>query len=729
MENLTTMTMDKTQVSRRGVLAGLGGLSFGLVLGSDGAQLFSVAEANTHTESKAFNAWVRIAPNGTVTILSAGAEMGQGSMTNLPMIVAEEMDADWSKVAIEMAPADASVYGYMMNDNSRMMAIVGSRATMLYYNDLRTAGAQVRKVLLMNAAEKWGVGAASLLTEPGFVVNPANGQRLSYGEIAAFGKVPSPLPAVAASELKPKKDWRLIGKGVARRDIPLKVNGTATFGIDVKLPGMVYATTLHSPVHNSAPESWNDAQIKAMPGVIATVRLPNGVAVVADRFERALAAADALKVTWKKGQASGFDSEQALHKDYVKIHHDPKAPTQTVHAAGDAKAAFASPAKVFKAEFKSDFGYHAQMEPLNAVARLNTAGDHIEIWEGTQAPDLSRTAVAKALGFKEEQVTHNQCYLGGGFGRRNGGMEAVEVAQIAREVKRPVKLIWTRSEDLAQGRFRPQSFQCLESALDSTGKVTGWKHCIIGDGGNMLLTGGMRIAYYGVPNQLLELRGISHGVQIKHWRAVAHVFNVFAIESFIDEMAVHAGVDPIEFRFQRMGATPKARKCFETVAQMCDWKTPRPAGRALGISISERSGSLGAGVVEVSLNRDTGKIKVHKVWVAVDGGTIVSPQGAKANIESAVVYGLSSVLHERVTLKDGAVEQSNFHDYNLMRMSDMPEEMHTQFVDVDTRPTGLGEIGNPFLAGAISNAVHRLTGKRLRHLPFTPDRVLETLKA
>jgi isoquinoline 1-oxidoreductase beta subunit len=188
-------------------------------------------------------------------------------------------------------------------------------------------------------------------------------------------------------------------------------------------------------------------------------------------------------------------------------------------------------------------------------------------------------------------------------------------------------------------------------------------------------------------------------------------------------------VDPIEFRFQRMGATPKARKCFETVAQMCDWKTPRPAGRALGISISERSGSLGAGVVEVSLNRDTGKIKVHKVWVAVDGGTIVSPQGAKANIESAVVYGLSSVLHERVTLKDGAVEQSNFHDYNLMRMSDMPEEMHTQFVDVATRPTGLGEIGNPFLAGAISNAVHRLTGKRLRHLPFTPDRVLETLKA
>ena len=445
--------------------------------------------------------WVRIAPDGTITILSAGAEMGQGSMTNLPMIVAEEMDADWSKVAIEMAPADAGVYGYMMNDNPRMMAIVGSRATMYYYNDLRTAGAQVRKVLLMNAAERWGVDAATLRTEPGVVINPANGQRLTYGEIAAFGKVPSPLPKVDAKELKARKDWRLIGKGVPRRDTPLKVNGTAIFGIDIKLPGMVYATTLHSPVHNSAPESWNDAEIKAMSGVVGTVQLPNGVAVVADRFEQALAARDALKVVWKKGQAAGFNSEEALNRDYAKIHHDPNTKSQSVHTAGDAKAAFAAAAKVHKAEFHSDYGYHAQMEPLNAVARFNDAGDAIEIWEGTQAPDISRTAVAKALGFKEEQVTHHQCYIGGGFGRRNGGMEAVEAAQIARAVRRPVKLIWTRTEDLAQGRFRPQSFQCLEAATDASGKVTGWKHCVIGDGGNMLLTGGMRIAYYGVPNQ------------------------------------------------------------------------------------------------------------------------------------------------------------------------------------------------------------------------------------
>jgi isoquinoline 1-oxidoreductase subunit beta len=722
-----TIHIDRDQVSRRGMLAGLGGMTFCMALGADGIGLVSEAQASTMANAQV-TPWVRIAPDGTVTILTAGAEMGQGSMTSLPMIVAEEMDADWSKVTLDWAPADAKNYGYI-SGNARMMAIVGSRAVMLYYDQLRTAGAQVRKVLIQNAAEKWGVAAATLRTEPGVVVNPANGQRLTYGEIAAFGKIPSPLPAVAANELKPKKDRRLIGKGVPRRDIASKANGSAMYGMDVRLPGMTYATTLHSPVHDSAPESWNDAEIKKMPGVLATVKLPNGVAVVADRFERALAARNALKVTWAKGKASGFNSEQVLEKDYVAIHHDPNAKVESVQATGDAKAAFASAAKTYKAEFRSDFGYHAQMEPLNAVARFNAAGDHVEIWEGAQGPDFSRSAVAKALSFKEEQVTHNQCYLGGGFGRRFGGMEAVEAALIARDAKRPVKLVWTREEDIAQGMFRPQSFQCLEAATDAAGKVTGWKHCVIGDGGNALLTGGMKIAYYGVPNQDLELRGTSHGVKIKHWRAVAHVFNVFAIESFIDQMAVDANMDPIAFRLERMAAIPKARKCFETVAQMCDWKAARTDGRAVGVSITERSGSLGAGVVEISLNRQTGKIKVHKVWVAVDGGTIVTPAAAKANIESAIIYGLSSVLHERVTLKDGIVEQSNFHDYNLMRMSDLPEEMNVQFVDVDTNPTGLGEIGNPFIAGAISNAFHRLTGKRLRHLPFTPERVLETLKA
>ena len=308
-----TINVKSPELSRRSVLAGLGGLSFGLAIGTDGLKLIGDAQANTPAAGQQYNNWVRIAPNGTVTIISAGSEMGQGTSTTLPMIVAEEMDADWSKVVIEMTWGDPTLHGYTFQNN-KMMAIVGSRGTMLYFNDLRIAGAQVRKVLMQNAAEKWGVDVASLKTEPGFVVNPANGQKLSYGEIAAFAKVPSPLPAVDPKELKARKDWRLIGKGVPRRDTPSKANGTAVYGIDVKLPGMVYATSMHAPVHTGTLESFNEADIRKMPGVIATVRLPNGVAVVAEHFEQAKAARDAIKATWKDGAAAGFDSAQGARR-------------------------------------------------------------------------------------------------------------------------------------------------------------------------------------------------------------------------------------------------------------------------------------------------------------------------------------------------------------------------------------------------------------------------------
>jgi len=725
---MNDMTHKGIELSRRGFLAGAGGLTFCFALGSEGIRLLSAntAEAST-AAARAINPWVRIAPDGIVTIYSAGAEMGQGSMTSLPLILAEEMDADWSKVVIEFAPADADTYGYG-SGSSKSMAIVGSRAVQMYYTDLRRAGAQVRKVLIANAAEKWNVAAVSLRTEPGYVVNPANGQRLSYGEIAAFGTVPAALPAVSDSELKKKSEFRLIGHTVPRRDIPAKVDGTAQFAIDVQLPGMLYASVRHAPVHGSEPQSWNEAKVKAMTGVVATVRLPDGVAVVADTFEHAMAARNALEIVWKKGaKAEGFDSERALAEEYAKVHDDPNAKSQPLEAKGDVKAAFAGAARTFKAEYRSDYGYHAQMEPLNAVARFNATGDQLEVWDGSQAPDRCRSDVARAVGLKLEQVTVHQCYMGGGFGRRSIGDYASEAALVAKATGRPIKLIWTREEDIAYGMFRPQSFQCLEAALDVSGKVTGWRHCVVGDGGSLLTTG-IKIPYYAVPNQDIELRGTSHGIRLKHWRAVGHVFNVFAIESFVDEMARAENMDPIEFRFERMSITPRARAVFERVAAMSNWKAARPAGRALGVSITERSRSLGAGVVEISLDRGTGKIRVHKVWVAVDGGTIVQPDAARANVESGIMYGLSSVLHERVTVKGGVVEQSNFHDYHVMRMSDMPEEIHVEFLDKDTHPSGIGEIGNPFIAAAVANAFFALTGKRLRHMPFTPERVQEVLK-
>jgi isoquinoline 1-oxidoreductase beta subunit len=710
-------------MDRRTFLKSASALSFAIAITADRLELISSANAAT---AQKINAWVSIDPDGTVTILSAGAEMGQGSMTSLPLILADEMDADWSKVKIEFAPAEVEIYGYTFQ-NAKGMAIVGSRAVMLYFNQLRTAGAQVRKVLVANAAQKWGVDAASLKTEPGFVVD-ASGRKLSYGEIASFATVPSPLPAVDKADLKSKDQFRYIGKPTARRDIPSKVNGSAQYAMDVQLPGMVYATVRHTPVHGASPESWNEAKVKSMKGVIRTVKLPDGVAVVATSLPHAMAARQALEVKWTKSAATGFNSDVALEKTYEQVHSDASAQTQVLQANGDAKAAFSSAAKTYKAEFRSDYGYHAQMEPLNAVARLNEAGNHIEVWEGTQDPASSRSAIAEALGFKEAQVTLHQCYMGGGFGRRSLGDYSAEAARIAKEVKRPVKLVWTREDDLQYGMFRPQSFQCLQAAQDASGKVTGWSHCVVGDGGVLLQTG-IRPSYYQIPNTYIESRGTPHGIRLKHWRGVGHVFNVFAIESFVDQMAVDAKMDPIEFRLERMNPTPRARAVFEKVRDMSSWSAPRPEGRALGVSVTERSGSLGAGVAEVSLDKSTGKIRVHKAWVAVDGGLVVQPEMARRNIESGILYGLSSVLHERVTIKDGEVQQSNFHDYHVLRMSDIPETMEVAFVDRDAPPSGLGEIGNPWVAAAVANAVFRLTGKRLNHMPFTPERVKATLTA
>jgi isoquinoline 1-oxidoreductase beta subunit len=710
-------------MDRREFLKTSGALSFAIALGADGLRLMPEAEAAT---ARQITAWVRIAPDGTVTILTAGAEMGQGSMTSLPLMLAEEMDADWSKVVLDWAPAEPKVYGYTVR-GEESMAIVGSRAVQSYFTSMRMAGAQVRKVLLANAAEKWNTDVKALRTEPGFVVDGA-GRRLGYGEIASFAKVPASLPTVEASELKKKGEYRLIGKAIPRRDIPGKVNGTAQYALDVQLPGMVYATVRHSPVHGGAPESWNDAKVKSMKGVIGIVHLPDGVAVIGDSLPHAMAARRALEVKWNRGKADGYDSEATLQETYAKVHADPAAKSQTLESKGDPKAAFSNAAKTYKAEFRSDYGYHAQMEPMNAVARLNAAGDQVEVWEGTQDPGSSREAIAKALDFKPEQVTLHQCYMGGGFGRRTLGDYSSEAARLAKETKRPVKLVWTREEDMQYGMFRPQSFQCLEAATDKDGKVTGWSHCVVGDGG-VLLTTGVRIPYYQVPNQFIEMRGTSHGVRLKHWRAVGHVFNQFAIESFVDQMALDANVDPIAFRNERMAAIPRVRAVLEKVAQMSDWKAPRPEGRALGLSLSERSGSIGAGVAEVSLDKASGKIRVHKAWLAVDGGLVVQPEMARANIESGILYGISSVLHERVTIKGGEVQQSNFHDYHVLRMSDVPELMEVAFVDRDAPPSGLGEIGNPWIAAAVGNAVYRLTGKRLTHMPFTPERVKQTLSA
>jgi isoquinoline 1-oxidoreductase beta subunit len=720
-----TQHLKLPEISRRGVLAGIGGMTFCFAFGTDGVRILPVAKAATGPVK--LSPWVSITPDGTITILTV-TEMGQGSGTSIPLMIAEEMDADWSKVKLAWAPSDTATYGWPERNGRRNMSITGSRAVMMYWHDLRTAGAQVRKVLIANAAKKWGVDPKTLKTEPSVVVNRANGQRLSYGEIAAFGKVPDPLPALDKSELKPRNQFRLIGKSVPRRDLPLKVNGTAQYALDVHLPGMTYATALHAPVAGNTPQSWNDAAIKAMPGVVATVNLQNGIAVVAATFPQAMAARRALKVKWSTDKTDSFDSAKMLDH-YAAMQADPATEVKGVFTTGDAKAAFAGAAKVYRADYRSDYSYHAQMEPLNAVARFDEAGDKLEVWDGSQDLGSSRNLVARVLKLKPEQVTVHQCYLGGGFGRRSLGDYAVEAALIARAVKKPVKLVWTREEDIAYGMYRPLAFQHLEAALDASGKVVGWRHSVVGDDKYHMVTGGAHISpYYALPNQQIELRNIDHAIRIKHWRAVAHNFNLFAIEGLVDEMAAGQGVNPVAFRLERMSITPKARRCVEAVVKMADWSAKRPQGRALGFAMTERSRSLGACVVECSLDRKAGRIRVHKVWLAVDGGTIVQPAAATSNVESGIVFGLSGTLYESLTVRAGRAVQSNFDGYHVMRMSDMPEEMHVSFLPSQGDPTGLGEIGTPCMIPAVANAFHKLTGKRLYHMPFTPERVQAALK-
>jgi isoquinoline 1-oxidoreductase beta subunit len=713
-------------LSRRRFIGGTAGLTFAIGLTPKGVWLISDSQAKTTLHE--IGAWVRISPDDQITIITPAAEMGQGSMTGVPVALAEEMDVDWSKVTLEMAPADPEIYGYARS-NGKSMRISGSRAIRSYFEPMRLAGAQVRKVLVHAAANEWSVDPGTLVTEANMVVNPATGKRLSYGEIAGFAEVPAEMPAVSKDELKKRSEFRLIGTPVSRHDIPAKVNGTAQYSIDVHLPSMVYASTVHGPVQLAMPQGWNDDEVRKLEGVIDVVRLEHGVAVVADTFEHVLAARSALSVDWSNDAvAEGFDSESALETKYEAIAEEENSASR-VREVGDIDNAFESASKVYKANFRSDYGYHAQMEPLNGVARFNQVGDKVEVWEGTQGPGGSRQEIANALGFEMSQVIHHQQYMGGGFGRRTITDYTIEAALVAREIKRPVKMIWTREEDLAFGMFRPQNFQCVEAALDGDGRISGWRHCVVGDGDRLIYSGIKLEEYYGIPNQVIERRGTLHGIRLKHWRAVAHPFNIFAIEGLVDEMASKEGLDPFDFRRRRMMMTPKAEGVFDAVERMSDWKTKRPNGRALGLSVTERSGSLGAGVVEISLDEKRGRIRVHKVWVAIDGGIVVQPQMARRNVESGVVYGLSSVLKERATMKNGAVVQSNFHDYQILRMADAPEEIHVEFLDSDESPKGLGEIGNPFIAAAVANAFHALTGKRLYHMPFTPERVRQALKA
>ena len=730
-----------TRLSRRQVMTGAVGLTFAIAVGAD-SRTRADALAKGSGE-KALSPWVSIAEDGTITLMSPATEMGQGSMTSLPLIIAEELDADWQKVRIVPAPPNAAIYGNPAF-GGLMMYTAGSNAVTAYFRPLRTFGAQVRRVLLNNAARHWGVPVDELTTEPSVVVHAKSGRRLTYGEIAAFAEIPAEPPEIKPEDLKKPAQFRLISKDVMRIELPSKVNGSATYSIDVQVPGMLYGTVLRAPVEGSAPHRIDDAKVKALAGVTSIVRLPHGVGVVAETPWAAFMAREELtrSVTWTRtGAAWGFDSDQGL-EDFAVEAKNLQGRAAEWSRQGDARGEFRKAASIIEAEYRCDYAYHAQMEPLNAVAAVSPAGDAVEIWAGTQSQTTATETPAKFLDIPREKVKLNDLLMGGGFGRRgNRDLDFImDAVMLSKEVGRPVKVIWTREDDVHNGRFRPISAHYLRAGLDTSGKMVAWHHRVAVDrigpyyepvlyqrnGGrdNVAMLGGEPRGY-DVPHQLVEHVYRDTGVRTNPLRGISFLANKFAAETFIDEIAGKRGIDPLAFRLELLKNTPRAYKAVERVTQMAEWGRKRD-GRALGLAYIDYSGSQVAGVAELSLDRASGQIKLHNFWCTIDCGIAVQPDNVVAQTESSIVYGIGVALSERISIKNGVVEQSNFYDYRVPRMNEVPP-MHIEVIQTDNHPTGAGQMATPLVAPAISNAVMQLAGVRLRHTPFTPERVKKAL--
>jgi isoquinoline 1-oxidoreductase subunit beta len=740
IENLHSAPSVRTRLSRRQVMIGAAGLTFAVAIGAN--RRAAAAALAGERAGKALSPWVSIAADGTITIMSPATEMGQGSMTSLPLIIAEELDADWSKVRVVPAPPIDAIYG---NPGfGGMMYTAGSNAVTSYYQPLRVFGAQVRRVLLDNAGKKLGVPVAELTTEPSAVVHAASGRKLGYGEIAAFAEVPGKAPEIKPEDLKKPSQFRLIGKDVLRVELPGKVDGSARYSIDVQVPNMLYGAVLRAPVEGSVPDKIDDAKAKVIAGPVRIVRLPYGVGVLADTpwavFEarRALASS----VTWSRtGTAWGFDSDKGMDRFAADAKNPARGATEW-SKVGDARGELPKAAGTMEAEYRCDYAYHAQMEPLNAIASVSPSGDAVEIWAGTQSQSIACEAPAKILGIARDKVKLHDMLMGGGFGRR-GNRDVdfiIDAVLLSKEARRPVKVMWTREDDVHNGRFRPISAHYVKAGFDPSGKLTAWHHRIAVDrvgpymdpvryqmsgGKDFIAMLGADLKGYDVPHQLVEQLYRDTGVRTNPLRGISFTANRFATETFMDEIALKRGVDPVKFRLELLKNTPRAVKVVERVAEMANWGKKRE-GRGLGFAFLDYSGSQVAGIAEVSVDRGSGQIKVHEFWCTIDCGVAVQPDNVVAQTESSIVYGLGMSLIERINIKDGVVQESNFYDYPVPRMNEVPL-MHIEVIPTDNHPTGVGQMATPLIAPAISSAVMQLTGVRLRHTPFTPERVKSAL--
>ncbi len=696
------------------------------------------------------NAWVRIGADDVITIQFGATEMGQGSMTSVPLVLAEEMDADWERVRVETVSRHDPIYG---NPKAfgyygfPIMYTAGSAALRGYFDAMRQAGAQARRFLIDAAAAQLGVAAEELSTEPSRVVHAASGQSLTFGQIAAAAEVPENLPQVPESQYKPSSEYRYLGTDVPRIDIPSKVDGSARFGIDAQVPGMVYASVLRAPVEGEEPLAVEDSASRAIPGVTDIVTLPHAVAVVGETVESTVWGKNALKVTWSENSRFRETNQALVLDDYEARARDLSFSTSNPlwQDLGDVGPAFAAADRVVEAVYRSEPAYHAQLEPMNATASVSADGMSAEIWVSTQTQSLTAMAAADLLETDVDRITVHAMYIGGGYGRRaEYRQKNVEDAlYLSRALGRPVKVIWSREDDVRDGIFRPMAAQYLRAALDDGGHMTAlhqrvatpsvlsymneprWALSGNRDGISM---SGAQTTLYSIPNIRAEHILVDRCSRLAAWRGVGTSYTRFANESFIDEIAHTLGADPLQFRLDLARDDAAVQSVLEEVARMAEWSRPR-ADRSLGVALSGfGSTALAAGIAEVSVNRETGAVAVHRYWMVIDAGFIVAPRNTEAQMEGNIVYGISSALKERISVNAGTVDQSNFHDYPVMRMDEMPE-IHVKALTNNKPPGGVGELGLETTGPAIANAVFAATGVRLRELPMTPERVLAALRA
>jgi isoquinoline 1-oxidoreductase beta subunit len=736
-----TTIQHTSAMKRRTFLASASGLTFSLAIGGTG-----MLGQDAHAADSAIkvNAWVTIGTDSTITLMVPTAEMGQGTLTALPLILAEELDADWSKVKTEFAPPNPKVYGNphpLLNGGQASLASVAIAG---YYKPLRVLGAQARWVLVNAVADKWQVPAAELTTDTGYVVHAKSNRRISYGEVAQFAVIPAELPKIADNDLKKPAQFKLVGRAdIGRTDVTSKTNGTAQFGIDVSVPDMVYATILEAPMEGAKAENVNSEEVMAIPGVTKVIPLPFGVAVIGNSVHATRLGRNVLKqkVTWNTtgAIAANFDSDKAK-KDYANQGLDPNAKTMDAFKRGDSITGMVHAKQTLEATYWTEHCYHAQLEPMNCIARINPDGQSAEIWTGTQFAFLGTVVASGILKTTPDKIKVHQQLLGGGYGRRISPDIIAQTVVLANVTKQTVKLLLTREDDMAAARPRPMTHHVMRAGLDDAGNLVSWRHRLVAEnvdaiaspprfqatgGRDYIGWNGIDLPHYNIENATAEAVREIRGMRVHAFRGIGAGHNKFAVECFLDEIAHAKKTDPLAMRLQLTQHDARANAVLREVAKMSDWKRKRN-GRGLGIAFSDYHGSVSAGVVEVSLNKQTGKIKVHQMWLAVDPGLVIQPTNVLAQLEGAAVFGLSVALLEELTIKNGAPVQSNFHEYPVLRMSDMPE-IHTKIVASDAAPTGMGEIGVLPVAPAIANAVFQLTGKRLRALPMSPARVKTAL--